>query len=60
MSEHALPTDAIAERSTVFETTRTSPAVIRSPACGPSREPRPKNVGNCPAPASIAVRPPDA
>ena len=58
--EHALPTEAIAERSTTLETTRTSPEVISSPACGPSREPRPKKVGNCPWAASIDVNPPDA
>ena len=32
MSEHALPTDAIAERSTMLDTTSTSAAVIRRPA----------------------------
>ena len=36
-----------------------APAVISRPACGPSREPRPKNGGNCPTSASIAVSPPD-
>ena len=48
MSEQALPTDAIAERSTMLATTSTSAAVISMPACGPSRDPRPKKVGNCP------------
>ena len=60
MSEQALPTEAIAERSTRFETTRTIPAVISIPARGPSGEPRPKKGGNWPAPASIVVRPPEA
>jgi hypothetical protein len=60
MSEHALPTDAIAERSTRFETTSTMPAVTRIPACGPSGELLPKNVGNWRASASIDVRPPAA
>ena len=56
--EHALPTEAIAERSTRFATTRTSAAVISRPACGPSREPRPKNGGNCPGRrASTSARP---
>ena len=32
-SEQALPTEAIAERSTTFETTSTIAGVIRSPAC---------------------------
>ena len=59
-SEMALPTDAIAERSTTFATTSTSALVMRSPECGPSRDPRPKKVGNCPTWASIAVNPPDA
>ena len=31
--------------------------MISSPACGPSREPAPKNGGNWPTSASIAVRP---
>ena len=47
-SEQALPTEAIAERSTRLATTSTSAAVISSPACAPSREPRPKKGGNCP------------
>ena len=47
-SEQALPTDAIAERSTRLATTSTIAAVIKSPACGPRREPRPKNGGNWP------------
>ena len=46
ISEQALPTDAIAERSTRFETTRTIAAVMNIPARGPSREPLPKNAGN--------------
>ena len=41
-------------------TTSTIAAVISMPACAPSREPRPKNGGNWPAPASIDVRPPEA
>ena len=60
ISEHALPTDAMAERSTVFATTSTSAAVTRTPACGPSRERRPSSGGNCPDSLSIAVSPPDA
>ena len=56
--EQALPTEAIAERSTRFATTRTIPAVMSSPACVPSREPRPKNGGNCPsARASTSTHP---
>ena len=60
MSEQALPTEAIAERSTRFDTTTTIAAVINIPACGPSREPSPKRGGNCPTSANVAVRPPDA
>ena len=59
-SEQALPTDAIAERSTRLETTSTSAAVISNPAFEPSREPRPKNGGNWPTSASIVVRPEEA
>jgi hypothetical protein len=59
-SEHALPTDAIAERSTRLLTTSTMPAVISMPACAPSREPGPKKGGNWPTPASIEVKPPEA
>ena len=49
ISEHALPTDAIADRSTVFETRTTTAALIRTPLFAPRRDPRPKNGGNWPS-----------
>src|SRR6185503_11283626 len=59
-SEHALPTEAIAERSTVLATTSTTAALIRTPLFAPSREAGPKNGGNWPTPDSIRVRPAEA
>src|SRR5262249_42710541 len=50
--ETALPTDAIAERSTKLATSSTSTAEMSSPACGPSRDFDPKEAGNSPASAS--------
>jgi hypothetical protein len=60
ISEHALPTDAIADRSTVFETTSTIPALISTPLFAPSRDPGPKNGGNWPTSESILVKPAEA
>ena len=59
-SEQALPTEAIAERSTRLAITSTIAAVISIPLCEPSRELRPKKGGNCPISASDRVRPPEA
>ena len=56
----ALPTEAMAERSTAFATIRTRPDVMSSPDLEPSREPGPKNAGNSPSCASIPVRFDDA
>ena len=60
MSEQALPTDAMAERSTRFEITRTIPAVMSISELWPSLDSRPKNGGNWRTSASMEVRPPDA
>ena len=55
-SATALPTDAIADRSTRLATTSTSAAVMYSPARVPRRDSRPKNDGKSPWLASMAVR----
>ena len=60
ISATALPTDAIAERSTRFATSSTRPAVIRSPACAPSARFTPKNGGKSRSCASMPVRLTDA
>ena len=60
ISEHALPTDAIADRSTKLATTSTRTAVTSSPPCWPSRDARPKIGGNCRISASIVRQAADA
>jgi hypothetical protein len=60
ISERALPTDAIAERSTRLATTSTSALVMMSPASAPSPRPRSEERRELPGLASVLVSPPEA